>query len=174
MSTITIPLSKRKLIKNTLLTSLFFIGGLLMVINPLWFIKGTNTSIIVIFGYILMGLAGIGLLAYGIKLSDRKPGLVIDEEGILDNSTGVAGGKVLWSDIKKISVENVSGQQFIMVEVKNPQQYIKAQKNPIKKSMMTLNYSLYKTPIHITAMGMNVKFDDLYKAVENGFQHYKR
>lgn len=172
--TTTIALSKRKLIKNTLLTALFFIAGLLMVIKPFWFIKSDNPSVIIIFGYILLGLAGLGLLVYLVKLSDRKPGLTIDEEGITDNSTGVAAGKIVWSDIRKISVETVSGQPFIMVEVKNAQQYIKAQKNPLKKSMMSLNYSLYKTPIHITAMGMNVKFDDLYKAVSEGFQEYKK
>jgi hypothetical protein len=170
----TIQLSKTKLIKNTLLTLLFFIAGLLFVLKPFWFIKSASPTVIVIIGYIVLVLAGLGLLAYIIKLSDKKPGLIIDEEGITDNSSGVAAGKILWSDIKKVSVERVSGQQLIMVEVKNPQQYIKAQKNPLKKSMMTLNYSLYKTPIHITAMGMKVKFDNLYKAVENGFQQSKR
>ncbi len=174
MSRTTIALSKTKLIKNTLFTLLFFIAGLLFIIRPFWFIRSTDSSIIVIIGYILLILAGLGLLVYLVKLFDRKPGLIIDAEGITDNSSGVAAGKILWSDIKKISVERVSGQQFIMVEVKNPQLYIKAQKNPLKKSMMTLNHSLYKTPIHITAIGMNVKFEDLYKAVETGFQNYKR
>ncbi len=173
-NTVTIKLSKAKLIKNTFLTSLFFIAGLLMVVKPFWFIKSDNPSMIVVFGYILLAIAGLVLLVYLIKLSDRKPALIIDDEGITDNSSGVAAGKILWSDIRRVSTETVSGQQFIMVEVKNPQQYIKAQKNPLKKSMMTLNHSLYKTPIHITAMGMKVKFDDLYKAVENGFQNYKR
>ncbi|MFD2918453.1 STM3941 family protein [Terrimonas rubra] len=170
----TIALSKTKLIRNTLFTLLFFIAGLLFIIKPFWFIRSDDSLIIVIIGYILLVLAGLGLLVYLIKLSDKKPALIIDEEGITDNSSGVAAGKILWSDIKKISVEWVSGQQLIMVEVKNPQLYIKAQKNPLKKSMMTLNYSLYKTPIHITTIGMNVKFEDLYKAVENGFQNYKR
>jgi hypothetical protein len=169
-----ITLSKTKLIRNTLLTGLFFVAGLFFIIKPSWFIRSTDTSVIVIIGYIVMALAGLVLLVYLVKLADKKPALVIDKEGILDNSSGVSAGKILWSDIKKISVEQVSGQQFIMVEVKNPQQYIKAQKNPLKKSMMSLNYSLYKTPVHITSMGMNVKFDDLYKAIENGFQQYKR
>ncbi len=173
-NTVTIALSKTKLIKNTIVSLVFLVAGVLFVARPFWFIKSNDTLIITIVGYIAIVFAGLLLIFYVKKLTDKTPGLVIDDEGILDNSSAIAAGKIRWSDIKRINAEMVSGQQFIMVEVKNPQGYIQAQKNPLKKNLMSLNYKLYKTPLYITSVGLNTTFENLFSIIENGFQNYKR
>ncbi len=172
-SPITVPLSKRKLTRNLFFSLLFLVAGFLFVVKPLWFIRSTNTTVITIVGYGTMIVAALVVVVLIKKINDKKPGLLIDTEGILDNSSGVAAGKIYWKDVRKFSAENVSGQAFIMIDVKNPNDYLRAQKNPIKRNVMELNQRLYKTPLNITTTGLKIEFDALYALLQQQFQLYK-
>ena len=111
---IEISLSKQKLYLM-LFGSIIFVGiGTWLVVNPpksdhlifgnpiIILISGIST--IVFFGYIAFTLFK--------KLPDNKPGLIINSEGIIDNSSGVSAGIVLWTDIIEISTSNVMNQNF--------------------------------------------------------------
>jgi len=67
------------------------------------------------------------------KLQEKTPGLIIDEAGIIDNSSTVAAGLILWQDIKDISVVEIGRQQLIMIEVYNPGKYIDRQTHILQK-----------------------------------------
>ena len=74
---------------------------------PFMFIKAIG-----VVGVLFFGVAGI----FGIrKLSDESTGLVIDENGICDNSSGISVGLIEWSDIIEIRTRQVSSTKFIMI-----------------------------------------------------------
>jgi hypothetical protein len=50
-------------------------------------------------GIIFFGFVGFYLLK---KLFNKKPGLIISNSGIVDNSSGISVGFIPWSDIKEI------------------------------------------------------------------------
>lgn len=164
-----IPLSKSKLIKHFIGSLLFVFAGFLFITNPFWFIKSDNPLMIKMIGYASIVFFGVCALFISQKLFDKKPGLVIDEEGITDNSSGVSAGKILWKDIKDISVQEVANQKFIMLEMKNPEFYLQREKNPIKKGMMELNYKLYQTPINISINGLKIDFEELNELISEKF-----
>ncbi len=170
---IAIPLSKAKVQKNLWIAVLFLVAGVFFVSKPYWFIRSTNTTVITVVGYGIMILSALISIVLLKKLNDKKPGLLIDGEGILDNFSGVAAGKIYWKDVRKISTEIVSGQSFIMIHVKNPNDYLRAQKNPIKVSMMELNQRLYQTPLNISANGLKINITDLYESLQQQFEMYK-
>lgn len=158
-----IPLSKSKMV-------LMLLGALAFVAIGLWFVIDPpeiensywgNPTKIAIVGYasiLFFGLCAVYLVR---KLPDNKPGLVIDDTGLTDNSGGLSGGHIPWTDIKNISVLEMHKQKLIMLEVKNPEDYISRQRSLLKRKGMQLNHKMYGTPLSISANGLKISFDDL-------------
>ena len=168
---IEIPLSKKKL-------SLMLIGSIAFVAIGLWFIINPPTISNPIFGnHIYLSVVGISsVLFFGIcaiyiiaKLQDKKPGLIIDELGIIDNSSGVASGQILWTDIDSISVIEIYRQKIILLKVTNPQDYLDKQISGFKRKMMSLNFKMYGTPLSIASNGLTTSFEELLSIITDNF-----
>ncbi|AEE53344.1 hypothetical protein Halhy_5519 [Haliscomenobacter hydrossis DSM 1100] len=166
---IEIPLSKTKLLL-LLIASLAFVAlGVWLIISrtshnePFWaeqlFVKLVGCAAIVFFG----------ICAFFIirKLPDQRPGLIIDDEGLTDNSSGVSAGQILWADIEDISVLEIQRQKLIMLQVKNPQDYIDKQPSGLKRKLMTMNFRMYGTPLSISSNGLKISFDELLKMLND-------
>lgn len=166
---IEIPLSKKKLV-------LLLVGSLVFVIAGIWFLVnppkinnpffGNPTFILIIS---IVAILFFGLMAFFIarKLPENKPGLIIDQEGLIDNSSALSPGKIPWSDIVNISVIEISRQKLILLEVKNPQDYIDRQTNGFKKKLMQINHNSYGTPLSISANSLQIEFDELVTLLTN-------
>ena len=169
---IEIPLSKKKMLL-TFFGAIAFVGfGVLFLITPSIF---TNKNSIVV---LIVGLASIlffGLAAISIfrKFSDKKAGIIINRQGIIDNSSGVSAGLVLWSDIEEIETVKVQSQKFMIFIMKNPQDYIDRVTNPLKRKGMEMNYRIYGSPISISANSLQMNFDNLYKLLIEKMKEYK-
>ncbi|MDR0467747.1 MAG: hypothetical protein LBG67_02725 [Campylobacteraceae bacterium] len=162
MEQIEIQLSKKKMFL-TFLGAMVFVGlGLFMLINPSMSTKYNSTfvAIVGLFSVLFFGLAAIIIFR---KLLDKKAGLIINQQGIIDNSSGVVAGLILWEDIEEVMVLNVSGQKFLMFIVKNPQEYIDKATSLFQRKMMKLNYRMYGSPISISANALQMNFDNLHK-----------
>ncbi len=172
---IEIPLSKRKMIL-TFLGSIIFVGlGIWFLVNPPKINNPIFGNPIVIF---ITGLASIlffGLVAVTVfrKFSDKNAGLIISRQGIIDNSSGVSAGLVLWTDIEEIKVSQVMSQKFLMLIVKNPQDYLDKVTNPLKRKGMEINYRSYGSPISISANALQTNFDDLYSLLTEKLKENK-
>lgn len=148
--------------------------GVLLIIFPFWFIRSDNPYVIKFVGYLLIVIFGFLAWFFGKKLFDKKPGLAIDEEGVLDYSSGLNIGKVFWRDVVDIREKSANGQRFMMVDVKNPEEYIEREVNPLKKRIMGINNRLYQTPINITSKGLNVEFEELYQLITESFAKFRK
>jgi hypothetical protein len=160
---IEIPLSKKKLI-------LMLIGSIGFVAAGLWFVIKPpaisnpffgNPTVILVTGIASILFFGLCAIYIARKLPDNKPGLIIDNIGLTDNSSGVSAGQILWSDIENISVIEIHRQKLIMLQVKNPQDYIDKQTSGIKRKMMQMNFNMYGTPLSITSNALQINFDEL-------------
>ncbi len=170
-----IPLSKTKMIL-TFLGSLMFVGlGIWFLVNPPKIsnpILGNPTTLFII------GIASVlffGLVAITIfrKFSDKKAGLIINKQGVIDNSSGVSAGEIPWKDIQEIAISQVMNQKFLMIIVKNPQEYIDKVTSPIKRNAMKMNYKSYGSPISISSNALQTNFDDLHKLLIDKMNEYK-
>ncbi len=172
---IEIPLSKNKM-TLTLLGSIAFVAlGVWFLVNPPKIdnpILGNPTLIFIagLASVIFFGLVAITVIS---KLLDKKPGLIISRQGIIDNSSGVSAGLVLWTDIEKIQVSQVMNQKFLMFIVRNPQEYLDKVTNPLKRKTMEINYRSYGSPISISANSLQTNFDNLYNLLTEKLKEYK-
>lgn len=168
---IEIPISKTKLL-------LLLLGSLTFVALGLWFViapptinnhfRGNPTKIAIV-GYASIIFFGLCAFAFIRKFSTKGPGLIIDDKGLSDNSSGVSGGQILWSDISNISVIEIHRQKIIMLQVNNPKDYINRQTSKFKKKMMEMNYNMYGSPLSITSNGLKISFDELHRLLLDRF-----
>jgi len=172
---IEIPLSKKKM-TLTLLGSIIFVGlGTWFLINPPKINNPIFGNPTVIF---IAGLASIlffGLVAVTVfrKLSDKTAGLIINRQGIIDNSSGVSAGLILWTDIEEIKIYQVASQKFMMFIVKNPQEYLDKTTGLLKRKGMEMNYRSYGSPISISANSLQTNFDELYNLLTEKLKKHK-
>lgn len=172
---IEIKLSKTKLTLILISSILFVAVGFWFVINPAKFISPIVHSTTKIF---IAGLAGIlffGFVGFFIckKLLDKGLGLIINDEGIIDNSSGVSAGQILWSDISGIETMKVYRENLLMLIVDNPELYINKQTNAIKRKAMQMNFRMYGSPISISVNGLQCNFQELKSILEKKLAEFK-
>lgn len=170
-----IPLSKLKLILMLLGSALFVIGGILFIINPTRFESFIVRSPTIIFVSGCLSILFFGLLSYFIlkKIKDKKPGLIISDLGLTDNSTALSVGFIPWIDIDSIKELRVFSQKFINIIVKNPEDYINRQKSPLKRKVSQQNYKRFGSPIEISTNGLKINYDKLFLLIKTKFEEVK-
>ncbi len=175
-SPIEIPLSKKKNI-------IAFVGSLVLIVIGFWLLvnppKSDNPILNNRILLSIVGLASILFFSFTAIVSlrkylDSKPGLVINQQGIVDNSSGVSVGLVPWSDIEEIKISQVMNQKFLMFIVSNPQIYIERVTNPLKRKIMEVNYKNYGSPISISSNSLQTDFNSLYSLLTEKMQEYKK
>ena len=175
---IEIQLSNYKLV-IMLLGSMLFIGlGIwfqyLAVDPPVFSFPLLSQPIV----YRLLGLLAImffgfcGLFA-ARKLQDRTPGLIISEEGIADNSSGIPSGMIPWEDITEIKEAGAMNQRFMMLMLRNPEDYINRHKG-IRRNFVAANFKSYGSPIAISANALKCSNKELKETLLEYFQRYKK
>jgi hypothetical protein len=172
---IEIPISKTKIV-------LMLIGALAFVALGSWFVlspttfKSTqwiNPAFITIVGYVSILFFGLCAIFCIRKLTGNQPGLIIDEKGLIDNSSGLSAGHILWSDIEDVSVIEIHKQKLIMIHVKNPHDYIVRHNNLVKRKGLELNNKMYGTPLSISSNGLQTSFDNLLAILKDKWQAAK-
>src|SRR5271168_2787791 len=58
------------------------------------------------------------------RIFDTSPVLVVDADGIIDNSSWISVGRVPWSEIRGLKVLTVGKQDFLTIEIFDPEKYI--------------------------------------------------
>lgn len=119
-------------------------------------------------------LAFTGILFFGLivlvmlpKLFTSNPALIISEDGLIDNTSGVSVGLILWSEIKKIKYQHSGNNTFLVPTVKNPTKFINSQKNPIKKMAIKINNKISGTPIHVLVSILDIDLSTLNSLIYN-------
>ncbi len=170
MKEIIIQLSKKKL-------ALLFFGAIGFIIACFWSIQTAETKstfntlylkISSTIGIIFFGFCGI----YAIeKFFDKRPGLVINNEGIIDNSSFVCAGLIKWETITNVAMNEIFGQTILTIEVNNADEIISKQ-NTFKKIFMNLSKNYFNSPIQISSIILKkYDFRNLYNLINERLTH---
>jgi hypothetical protein len=130
-----------------------------------------NSSFLKSVGVLLIVL---GLLASIINYKKSKletAGLVINENGVLDNSNTLLVCTVLWKDIIDILQVTVRGNTFIVIYVDNKEKYI--QGNLLNRILLSINSRFYKSPIVISTNTLKIDTEKLFTLLLEQSKIYK-
>ncbi len=175
METKVIKSSNKKFILWTIGGGIFVVLGILFIFSPDKFITLLikNTLLIRLIGIIAVIFFGFALIILTKKvLFDKNLGIIINEEGIIDNSSFVGVGLIKWEDITSIEKSKVRSTYFLLINVKNPKYYINTP-NRIKSNLLKANYKSYGTPISISANFISCSFAQLENIILNSFEKYR-
>ncbi|MBF6640197.1 hypothetical protein IVB69_01765 [Flavobacterium sp. J49] len=174
MSEIRIALSKRKLIFAFIGSIIFVALGIQFILKPESYVSFShrNFELIRIVGYASLIFFGLCLIYIIFKAFDKKPGLVVNENGITDNSNFTSVGLIEWSEIIGIRTEQVMSTKFILIDVLSPEKFI--QNSPkFKATLMKSNLKMYGTPLSITSNSLSYNFNELEKLLKTEFDKYR-
>ena len=174
MDKIEIPISKTKISILLVGAILFVIFGVLFIITPDTFvtIRYRNPQTIRLTGIASVLFFG-GASIYGfIKLFDKSMGLVIDDNGITDNTNASSVGLINWSDIIEVKTEQVMSTKFLLIYTINPDKYLDRGKG-FKQILLKLNMKKYGTPISIISNTLRFNFDDFERLIKNKLKDKK-
>jgi len=169
---IIIPLSKGKILLIVLGSIAFVVGGIYIFMlahdqsryHPLFM------QIVGVVGVVFFSWTGLMSLK---KLFDPQPGLVINQKGITDNSSGVSVGFIPWQDITEIKSTQIALTKFLIVQLNNPEEYLDRSIRPLQKRLLKANYKKYGTPISISVNTLKVKFNPLVQMLTEAWEIYK-
>jgi len=176
METIEFKLSRKKFGLAIIISTLFVIACLLFIVYPQIFKSFLVNNIFLIrtigiIGFLLFGFILTSMLFK--KISDKNIGFAISEKGIFDNSSYVGVGLIKWEDIKGIRRKTVSSTIFLLIDIKNPEEYIEHSKSKIKRRLLIMNYRSYGTPISISSNFIDCDFNVLEEAITNSLSKYR-
>ena len=130
-----------------------------------------NPLIVRSFGVVIVAFFG-ACGAFGIKkFFETKPGLILNSDGVTDNSSGASVGFIPWTDVRSIDTYEIRKQKMISIAVFNPEKYIEACK-PVRKVLMKANYKLTGNVINISANSLEISFTDLLTVCHDYFAKY--
>jgi len=176
MNKIEIPLSKTKILLLLLVGFIFVIIGTHSIITPDEYISPVmrNPELIRIGGIAGILFFGSGSIYAIWKLFDNKVGLSVDEDGIYDNTNASSVGLIKWTDITEIKTEQVASTKFLLIYIKNPNDYISKIKG-YKRKLLEMSNRMYGTPLSISNNSLKYDFNDLESLINERFsEHCKK
>ena len=114
------------------------------------------------FGWVAILFFGCGLPISIWQIADSRPGLIIDDYGVLDRTMGV--GRIAWGDIEKAYVRSISGSDFICFELRDPEKY-RQKLSKVKRAMTGANRSLGFTDFNVNLVGVDVGTDEMFELI---------
>jgi hypothetical protein len=124
---------------------LTFLGSVAFVLVSIWLISFADNqhrhsqTLVKVAGYVGLIFFGLCGLYIFYKLFDTKPGLVIDDKGILDNSSAASGHIIKWNRIVGLRIGQVKSTKFILIDLVDPEQFLN-EASGITKTLMWGTY----------------------------------
>ncbi len=172
---IEIPLSKTKIVLLVLGALIFVIAGVFMILEPSTFITSRfrSENSIRIIGIVSVSFFGLCLILIVRKLFENKVGLIIDDNGITDNSNATSIGLIEWQDITGVEILQIASTKILLLITDKPDKYIDRAKGKMSKRVMKRNLTMYGTPLSIVSTSLKIKFNDLEELIVNELQKRK-
>lgn len=169
---IIIPFNKAKLWWLSFACAFFIILGFLFVLVPGDFKSPliNNLFMIRVLGFISLVLFGYFLGLYIPRLKDRGPALIIDENGITDHSSAISAGFIKWDDVTGIKRKTIASRKWIIVMVRNPEEYIVRSNSNVLTRALNSNLRLYGSPVAISSHELKCRFNELERLLKEAFQ----
>jgi hypothetical protein len=114
------------------------------------------------FGWVPLLFFGSGVPIFIWQIADARPRLIIDERGVIDRTLGV--GRIEWADVEGAYVISISGNDFICLELKNPEKY-RQKLSQVRRWMTTANRNLGFTDFSINLSNVAAGTEEVFELI---------
>ena len=120
MEQVVVEKSAKKLTRTLAISTVFVGVGIFLIVNGL----SKSDFISISIGVISIAFFGLGALFVIKQATDKRPGLILNREGIVDQSNLSVIGPIAWSDIEKLGEWSAYGQTCIVIFLKDNQKLL--------------------------------------------------
>ncbi|GAB3931138.1 STM3941 family protein [Mucilaginibacter myungsuensis] len=169
MKTIEIPLSKVKIV-------LLILGSIIFVALGvwLWSIADVQTRRPPIIAKMVGGACVIffgACLGIGVKtFFDKRPGLIINEDGLQIFSSFSKSTFVSWEHITGMGEMIVHRTKLVLIFIDNVEEVIAAQQNKWSQKLMRANANMSGTPVSISSNVLKISHKELMNTLEKAIE----
>lgn len=160
---IKIPKHKLKQI-GLLLASLAFVYIGYKMINSEFRSRRMAPETIVFWGYVGIAFFGLSGLLIFFNMLTSKPALIINSEGIINNSHVGGGYSIRWKNIKSLKIISINKQRMIEIDLKDDEE-IYNQVNFLARKWMKVNGRFMGTPTFIPAVMIKMNLDEVLNLI---------
>lgn len=170
MKEINIKTNKKKLIFLFFMSFVLAFFSFWYILYPSDFVNiiTRRKELIFIAGVIGSVIFGVSSIWIFFRLFDNKPGLIINEQGIIDNTNTGSIGLIKWDDIIEVRHKRIMSNSLMLIVVKDPQKYLQ-KVSVFKRLSLKQNINNYGTPIALTSVSLDCNFDELERIVNDAF-----
>ncbi len=136
-------------------------------------VKWPNELFALILGLVTLAFFGAAFPLGVKRLFSNVIELELSKSGLSIHPNSDKGFIIPWGKISHFEEIHVSGAKIILIHVKDAQQWIDKQNNPIKRKLMQFNLSSYRTPFNTTTSGMNISNKKLIKKLNKYHRQFK-
>jgi hypothetical protein len=174
-----IELSKTKLVLLILGACAFVVAGVWLLSLDAAEIRSGRSFRFFFNEPIIVYVAGVAsILCFGLgglyglrKLFDKRPGLIFNNSGIVDNASAVAAGFIPWSEVLGAGVYEIQKQKMLIIGVRDPQKYV-GRGGALKRALNKANYKMSGSPISISSVALKIDFAELISLFNRYHQKY--
>jgi len=114
-------------------------------------------------------VAPLTMYLFLVKIMFSKVAIIISEKGIYDNSNISSLGFIAWQDVESIRENYIFNQNVIVLIMRSEKikEYIRNEKNFIKKLLMKLNYESCGTLVTIFEKSIDYNFEEFKSILKN-------
>ncbi|MEN2767496.1 STM3941 family protein [Ornithinibacillus xuwenensis] len=168
MGDIVIYPKRGKLIVYSVLSLMFVTLGIFLFVVG-FTEAGSDGMKFIIIGMITFVFFGLCMM-YLIKvLFNRKPALIITDEGILDDSTYIGAGLIKWEEIANIDFVHFSRQTYLGIYTHDPELIIN-RSTKYKRMLNRLNKGLLDSQVNIPIKILDCSIEDLVARINERWQ----
>ena len=135
-----------------------------------WFVEGVG-----VVGAVFFGACAVFCV---IRLLSRRPGLVIDRGGIVDDTSYSSVGRVPWSQIVDVTITRMptywpslflraTSPRIMVIDVRQPQLFV-GRGNWLQRLLRRGSIDLLGSPVVISGSILHADLDDLARRIRQG------
>ncbi|MBS4210031.1 hypothetical protein KHA95_18395 [Bacillus sp. FJAT-50079] len=147
---------------------LFIMLGIVFIV----FSSGETGSVgfwLKVIGVLVIAIFALCLIYYVKVLMEKKPALIVSEEGIFDQSSYIGAGLVRWEEIEAIDFVQFSGQVFLGITTYDPELIIN-RTSGVKKWLNKANRGLVSAQVNIPVKILACPLDDLVDEINERWE----
>ncbi len=121
------------------------------------------------FGVVLILLSGAFGLFCVKKIFDKRPGLVLNSSGVVDNASAFAAGFIPWSDVTGARVHEIQRRKMLVVLLRDTRKYAD-RGGALRRALNRANAGMVGSPVAIPSTALEIDFEKLVAL----FDRYRR
>lgn len=160
---IIIPTNKKVIIVVLLGSILFVVIGILMFnAEPS---RKYPSAYLHTWGSIGIAFFGLVIIYCLVKLFDNKPGLIIDKNGIRNNTSIVSNHTITWNELSAVGLTKIGKEKILFLYFKDDNSFIR-KFNFFERFLMKLNVSMHQSPIGISTRSLKYDIEKLHRQIQ--------